>query len=413
MKRKFWKFLLPVLVIAAALAGARYLVASKPALTPAAQKERVWTVETVTAAVADVQPELRLYGEAVAGREVELRALVAGEVMRVGSNVAEGGVVRRGEEILVIDDFDYRAAADEIEAQIREAEAKLKEVIARRNATRAALGEDRKLLVLRTRELSRLESLLKKGNTSDKAVDTARMDLARQEQTTVMRENDTEAEQARVLQQRAILDRLRVALRRAQRDLDNTRLAAPFDGFLVELAAEQGKRLNVNDRVARLIDARRLEVRLTLSDSQFGRLMADGSGLRGRRARALWRVGDTVLEYDAVLDRVAARIDSASGGVDVFASLSGVGPDRPLRPGAFIEVRLKDRLYRSVVRLPEAALYDRSTVYVVENGRLSARPVTLAGHVGDDVLVQGLEGNEQVVTTQYPDIGPGHKVEVR
>lgn len=405
---------MPVAVLLIAAAGVAWLVASKPVVAPEAQEERVWTVATRTVALRDVQPELRLFGQIVAGREVELRALVAGEVLEVGPQVVEGGTVQTGELIVAIDDFDYRAAVDEQAALIREAEARLAEISAMREATAAALTEDRTLLTLRERDVERVEKLLQRRNVSDKAVDVARMDLARQEQNTALRRNQLTAEDARIRQQEAILDRLRVSLRRARRDLENTRLEAPFGGFLFDVAAQSGKRLNVNDQVARLIDAGRLEVKLTLSDAQYGRLIDAADGIAGRPVQVFWRVGTATLAFTATLDRAAARIDAASGGVDIYARLVDSGPAQPLRPGAFVEVRLKDRPYVGVVQLPESALYGAGLVYVVVDGRLQTRRVEQVGRVGDDVLLRGeLADGDVVVVTQYAEIGPGQRVSAR
>ncbi len=127
-----------------------------------------------------------------------------------------------------------------------------------------------------------------------------------------------------------------------------------------------------------------------------------------------WRVGAATLEFTATLDRAAARIDAASGGVDLYARLVDGGPAQPLRPGAFVEVRLKDRPYVGVVQLPESALYGPGLVYVVVDGRLQARRVEQVGRVGDDVLLRGeLADGDVVVITQYAEIGPGQRVSAR
>ena len=85
-----------------------------------------------------------------------------------------------------------------------------------------------------------------------------------------------------------------------------------------------------------------------------------------------------------------------------------------LRPGAFVEVYLRDRLYRQVARLPESALHEDERVYVIIDDRLQQRLVELVARVGNDVLVQGeLAHGEIVVTTRFPGIGPGVKVAAR
>jgi multidrug efflux pump subunit AcrA (membrane-fusion protein) len=79
----------------------------------------------------------------------------------------------------------------------------------------------------------------------------------------------------------------------------------------------------------------------------------------------------------------------------------------------FVEVRVKDRLYDHVVRLPETALYNDDTVYAVVDGRLVPRKVRVLARAGSDVVLRGdFTPGEPLVTTRFPEIGPGIKVTV-
>ena len=74
------KILSPVAILAGA---AIYAVSAKrPPVERNPVAERVWPVAAVPVVISDQQPELRLFGEVTAGREVELRPLVAGRVSR-------------------------------------------------------------------------------------------------------------------------------------------------------------------------------------------------------------------------------------------------------------------------------------------------------------------------------------------
>jgi RND family efflux transporter MFP subunit len=407
------RIVLPILVLVGGVAVAGWLVWSKVELEPSAPLERVWTVEVAEVAFGQVRPELTLFGEVVAGREVEMRALVAGQVIEVGPAFMDGGGVRKGELLVAIDPFEYRAALDERLAQLAEAKARLREIEARHRSEGQALAGDREQLDITGRDLKRLNRLHAKGTVSQKSLDTAMMAQSKQEQLVSTRLNMMEAEAARLDQQRAVITRLGVAVRRARRDLKQTRVMAPFEGFLLETEAEIGKRVGVNDRLARLIDAGRLEARFHLSDDQFGRILAAEGSFHGRPARVIWRTGAQPLEYAATVDRGGARIDPASGGVELYARLADAGLESPLRAGAFVEVRIADRAYDGVARLPESALHGAGTVYVVEAGRLVAREVLVVARVGADVLVSvGLAAGERVVTTRFAEIGPGVRVEV-
>ncbi len=413
MAKRILKLVLPLIILALAIAGAGYLRATKPGLTPKAPVEKVWPVSAVEAAPSDIKPELRVFGEIVAGREVEMRPLVAGRVVETGPDFVEGGVLRRGDLLVAIDPFDYDAKVTNRTAALAEARAKLREIEAELKAYRTLLVRDREQVTLRRRDVKRRESLVRGGITSEKTLDDARLILSEQRQKVTERKMGIERHKARLEQQRAVIERLEVEVRQARRDLEETRLTAPFDGFIIDVSTEIGKRVSEGDRVARLIDANRLEARFHLSNDQFGRLLQAG-GYRDRPARVLWRIGGEAYSFDATIERIRGEIDPTSGGVDMFARIRASGTETSLRPGAFVEVYLSDRLYRDVVRLPESALHGNDVVYVAAEGRLVARRIELVLRVGNDVLVRGpFEPGDRVVTTRFPEIGPGLRVEIR
>ena len=85
-----------------------------------------------------------------------------------------------------------------------------------------------------------------------------------------------------------------------------------------------------------------------------------------------------------------------------------------IRPGAFVEVRVPDREYQNVARLPASAVFDGDTVYAIEKGRLVARKIEVVGTDGSDILVSGeLAPGEEVMMTRLSVAGPGIKVRVR
>lgn len=112
----------PLLVLLVTAALIALLVATRPELGPEAHAERVWPVKSVAISSQTLRPQLALFGEIVAGRRSELRALVAGPISRIGANFREGGLVSAGELLLEIDPFHYRTQLAERRAQLREAE---------------------------------------------------------------------------------------------------------------------------------------------------------------------------------------------------------------------------------------------------------------------------------------------------
>ncbi len=402
----------PLVVLAIAGAGFMYLRATKPGTPPKPAQERVWLVAAITASPRDVQPEIKVFGQISAGRQVELRPLVEGRVVETGPAFVEGGIIGRGALLVAIDPFDYQNLLEERRAEVAEARAKLDEIQAERTGALNLRVRDKEQVVLRQRDVARRKRLAARGAGSEKALDDSRLALSEARQRLIQRQRDIAQYGARISQQKAVIDRLQVQVRQAQRNLEQTRLVAPFEGFLVNVSTELGKRVSRTDRVAKLIDSRRLEVRFFLSDANLGRLLAVGDW-RGRDIRAVWTAGDTVHEFTAIIDRIQGEVDAAKGGVELFARIKGVGPGTPLRPGAFVEAWFKERHYKKLVRIPESALHPGSRVFIARDGRLEERKVEVLARSGNHVYIRGVASGVKIVVTRFPEMVPGLKIEVR
>ena len=412
--RKVLLVMVPIVLLAAGAIGASYLIRTKPRVEPSPPVERVWTVNAVSVRLTDIQPEIQLFGKIFAARQIQVRALVPGQVVELHPNLVEGGLVRRGELILAIDEFEYRSALKESDARLAEARARIVEREARRLAETQALKRDREILAVLARDLKRAKQLSARGNISAQALDKKRLELSRQERAIVLRQNGIDAEAARLEQEKAIIERLDVAVQRAGYNLERTRFRAPFDGVFQDVTAQAGQRLGVLDSVGRLIDTGRLEARFHISDAQYGRLTSTSQGVIGRTARVIWRVGKREVVLNAVVARVGAQIDAASGGVELFARIEDRDAASSLRPGAFVEVLIPDRVYANVARVPETVLHPGNIAYGVKDGRLVPRRTEIVGRVGNDVLLRGeLSDGERLVTTQSVAIAPGLRVELR
>lgn len=411
----FLKILLPLVILLAGAGGFFLLVKTKPVIEPEVVAERVWTVAAMPAKIEDRSLELVLFGSLVAARDVEMRSLVGGEVIEVGEDFREGSIVEKGELLIGVDPFEFQARLDENKAQLLEAKSRLSELNASQKSEQAALSRDREVLEREVRNVERSESLSTRGNISEKALDDARSTLSRQKQTVELREAQLDILKAKIGQQRAVIERLEVGIRRAERDLKNTRLLAPFKGYVAEVSAEFGKNIDARDKVARIIDASQLEARFLLSDSQYGRLVGDTAGIIGRPVTVKWQSGSTDLLFQGKVSRLSSEIDSNTGGVEVYAVLETNENINVLRPGAFVEVILSGNSYEDVLKLPEYSVFDGEVVYVVDaEGRLQPRQIDVVAQNGSELFVRGdIDQGDLIVTTRFPEIGPNLKVEVR
>ena len=95
-----------------------YLNATKTETEIVNAPEKLWPINAVEAEYKNTTPNLKLFGEIISSRRSDLRVSVGGQVIEVGENFKEGGVVRMGELLLAIDDFEYQNAVTEGQAKI-------------------------------------------------------------------------------------------------------------------------------------------------------------------------------------------------------------------------------------------------------------------------------------------------------
>ncbi len=402
---------LAVAIIAGAVTVMHGLIAARPEAPQRPAIERQVPVLTQTVQLASHSPTIEVFGEVVASRLVDLRAAVAGEITAIHPNLEAGRQISEGAALVEIDRFAYEGAVIEAQANLAEARAGLEESRARLILERDQLVRAQEQVELAQRDFERAASLAETGALTDRDLDTRRLTVSQRQQAVEQRQANLNIEQARLQQQLAGIERLEWRLSQAERDLERTILEAPFTGIIRAESVEVGRLISVNDVVATLYDDTALNVRFTLSDSQFGRLAGEPEPLVGRPITVTWSTGGEDLEFAGTIDRLDADIMASSGGVALFGRISDGQMITNLRPGAFVGVSLSDQAFENTIRIPETALYNTDHVFTVSDDRLARRDVefvawdgshALVRPVGDDVLA-----GAEVVTSRLTDAGDG------
>lgn len=421
---KFLRLSLPFLIVAVGVVGFIALRATSPKVISKTNLEKVWPVSVIKLKVIDFRPEIIEFGTVVAGNQADLRPLVSGRIIEVGPNYYEGAVIKKGEALVTIDPFDYAMEVADRNAGLSEVLTKISEAKAEKSSEIKMLSISKSQLSLREKDLNRRRSLVKKGSASRKSLDDSLIAFNEAAKSVASRQQTLSRLDNRLDQYRASAERARSVLKLAERNLQETLLVAPFDGFLANAEASVGQRVGNTDRLARLIEVGRLEVRFRLAERDFAALLpkdnmvrplSEGSSeLIGKRIGVKWQVGDRKLLFNAVIERLGAEIDASTGGVDVYARLLDVDFMTPLRPGAFVEVSIRSQLYKDVVRIPSTAVLNGSNIYFIQDGRLVSSSVNIIRRGGEWVLIRGRNlQNKILVIRPFPEMASGIKVEAR
>ena len=177
-----------------------------------------------------------------------------------------------------------------------------------------------------------------------------------------------------------------IARRKARRDVELTRIVAPFTGVVTARVARPSRFVAVGDTLYRVTEQSPLFARVRIPESEARKL----------------RVGDAATIVTGANETSAARIvhtapfvDAASGTREVVLRVDGGRSD--MLAGSSVVVHL-GREARRVTSVPRAAVAAEGYVVVVENGRSTVRTVTLGRDVGGGrvEVLSGLSPGERL-----------------
>jgi membrane fusion protein (multidrug efflux system) len=177
-----------------------------------------------------------------------------------------------------------------------------------------------------------------------------------------------------------------LALRKAQRDYDLTRITAPFAGVVTARMARVQRLVNAGDSLFRVTALAPVLATVRVPESA-------AAGLRvGATARVLTAGGTS---SQARVVRASPVLDAASGTREVVLQLA---PGAAVTPGSSATVQLGAEK-RKVVAIPRAAVAKDGYALIWDDNRTTLRAVTLGADLdGDRVeVVSGIAAGEKVV----------------
>jgi HlyD family secretion protein len=362
---------------------------AKPGASPAGPGAGAAPVEVRTARVARAPFErsVAAVGELAAFERVVVATKVTGRLGELF--VDRGDAVAKGAPIGALESREY-------ELRLRQAEAALETVRAQLGL--APGGEDDTLdpeatavVRLARAELERArldreraQALAREGVDSKAVSERAESDFLSAQGHLQESFEIVAARRATLVQRRAEL-----GLARAQ--LEETRIEAPFDGFVVERRAATGAYLGVGAALVELVRTDPLRLVLEVGEREAGALRV------GQTVRARIEGREELLL--GVLARLSPAFEADSRMLAVEAELPN--PGGRLRPGSFAEARIVTATEELVLCVPPAVLVSFAGLekaFVVRDGELVERRLVLGRREAERVeVLEGLAQDEEVV----------------
>ena len=177
-----------------------------------------------------------------------------------------------------------------------------------------------------------------------------------------------------------------ITRRKARRDLELTRVTAPFNGVVTARSIRPRRFVAVGETLFRVTEAAPLFARVRVPETSANALRV------GQPATV---VGPNGERATASIVHSAPIIDAASGTREAILRLTSNGAN--LLAGASVSVELASER-RRIVTVPRAAIAPEGYALVVENGRSTLRPVSLGRDLGNGrvEVISGLSPGERL-----------------
>jgi membrane fusion protein (multidrug efflux system) len=335
-------------------------------------------VSVAVAQAKDLPVSFEYVGQIAGIREVEVRSRVSGILEHW--NFTEGATVKAGQSLFVIDAAPFRAALERAQADLATVEA------------RHAQAE---------RQVARLKPLFEAKMITQQAYDDA-----------------VSAEQVAA----ATVKSAKASVTEARLNLSYTRVEAPISGITSRAVKSEGTLVQAQQTLLTTISQiDTVQVVFSFTESEhlkFSHGAADGS-LRlpkdGKFDVTLKLSDNGVYGHTGKIDFTDVRVDANTGTIEARAPIPN--PQRLLRPGQFVHVKLGGAVRPNAIAVPQRAVLEgpagKIVLTVNAKGLVEPRPVQVGDWSEEDwVITSGLTAGDKVIVDGVVKARPGSPVSI-
>lgn len=420
---------LPVLIVAVALGGFKALSALQKPPDRHDQPPAVPQVRVMTLTPRRLPLELVGYGAVKAKHKVSLAPQISGRVARVNPAFEVGRFVRKGTVLAEIEPEDYQIRVTTAKARIDQARSEVERLKQTRENLQQEIEVQSKMVDLALAESNRTEEayLENKAAVTLNVRDASRIAYLRLRATLVDLQNQLALIPQQLQQAEAQLAQRQAEWEQAKLDLERTRIVAPFDARVMARDVEVGQFVTTFPLtgVATLADTQRYEIPVMVEPEQMTKLgdvpeqvlppdvKLPPAAAQGAVADIRWLAHGGKFTWKGRLARIG-MMDEGTSTIPLYVEVEEPwtslkpGEHPPLIIGAYCQVRIEGRAIEDALAIPERALHEDQQVYLLKDGQLEIRTVTVRYRQDDLVVIgSGLNAGDRVVTSPIAFPTPG------
>ena len=367
----------PLFILILFIVAAQVLISTKEAPEQKADEAPIPIVDVMEVQQQTVSLNLPSYGVVSPKYKTQLVTEVQGRMLNISNKFVAGGVVKKGEELAVIEPSDYEADLMQAQASLAQAKAALEEEQAKgevaKNDWKGYDGGIPPELGLRLPQLKQ--------------------------------------EQANVKFQQA-------ALARAERNLERTIIRAPFDGIIKARNVDLGQYVTLGTNLGELYDTRVAEIRLPLSNNDLAYLEsvdnpATEVTLSADLAGKVVTWTGKIIRSEGVIDAENRMVYLVAEVKDPYLRSAKIEGQLPLKYGSFVTAIIKGRTVDGIVKLPRHLVRHGKVTLITDASSVEVREVNIVRTDLENVYIKdSLASGERISVTNLSNPEDGQLVKI-
>ncbi|MCD6249305.1 MAG: efflux RND transporter periplasmic adaptor subunit [candidate division Zixibacteria bacterium] len=181
--------------------------------------------------------------------------------------------------------------------------------------------------------------------------------------------------------------------------LDKHYFYAPFDGSIVSASLRVGSSVRVGTLLGEIINLEQMEVGMPV----------EAKDIRWIDQQQLITFASTEIpgEWTGSITRIGSDIDTRTQTVQIYVSMNNE-PGTALLNGTFLEARILGHSIDNAYAVPPRAIYEDRYVYLITDGKLERRPVTIIRREPDRIIIDGgVKNGDTLVVEIMQGVAPG------
>ncbi len=376
-------------------------------------------VEVFPARAERLNMVIETYGTVRPREELKLVAEVRGRVVGTHPLFEDGYFIEKGDRLIKIDPRTYDLDVERQKVQMVQLRAEMMRLTQEIHNLKGSIKIAGSDLTLANAELVRLDELSKRKVAAQSSRDKAEQRYLASLDRKQGLENQLALTGPMMKQLEARQKMAEVVLRQAELNLEHTDIIAPFNGWVLSKAVENGQYVNVGQQLGRIYWQGAFDVEVGIPTGELRWLPEKMNPEDLPRATIVFGSGTTERSWEGRVARSRAGMDEKTRTLPFIVEVDLPAADDvsretfQLRPGMFVTVRIRGREISRVFVLPRHLVHVGDTVYIARGERLRIKQVRVLRRFKDSVYVgDGLATGDLIVKTPLGVVDDGMKIRI-